>query len=69
MENLLALDIQELTFEEQRALQGGEGIASDFGALLGWLFGGLDAAHHYYHAILDDIRDGFREGYYEARGV
>ena len=69
MKNVLPLGIRELTFEEQRALQGGEGIAEDLGAAIGWFIGGLDAAHHYYHAILDDIRDGFWEGYHEARRV
>ncbi len=68
MENLLALGIQPLTFEEQRALQGGEGIAEDLGKALGWFFGALDAAHHYYHDLLDDVRLGFWEGYHEARG-
>lgn len=69
MENLLALDIQELTFEEQCALQGGEGIGHDLGVMVGWFIGGLDAAHHYYHDFLDDVRGAFWGGYYEARGV
>ena len=35
---------------------------------LGWFVGALDAAHHYYHDLLDDVRLGFWEGYHEARG-
>jgi hypothetical protein len=69
LENLVALGIQELTFEEQCALLGGEGIAEDLGRVLGWFTGALGAVHHSYHEVLDDVRYGFWEGYHEARGA
>ena len=67
MENVRALGIQELTFEEQRALQGGEGIGEDLGFIIGFIGRALK---HGAVSQFDHVRDfveGFMEGYSEAR--
>ena len=67
MENLLALGIQPLTFEEQRALQGGEGIAEDLGFIFGFIGRALKQSAVSYFDFVGDFVEGFMDGYSEAR--
>ena len=69
MGNLQALGIQELTFGEQRALVGGDGMIAK---IFGWFIGGVGGgAMNIVDGALDagsDFVNGFAAGYAEARG-
>ena len=67
MENVRALGIQELTFEEQRALQGGEGFAEDIGFIFSFIARGLIHGAVSQFDFVGDFVGGFMEGYSEAR--